>query len=393
MSAYRELNPPLRLLLGPGPSNVHPRVLRAMSSPIVGHLDPYCFEIMNDTAELLRYVFKTRNKFTIPISGTGSAGMETALCNIIEPGDEIIVGMNGFFGERMADMVSRCGGKVVRVEQDWGKVIRKDAVEAALKQSDAKAVAIVHAETSTGTLQPLTDIARIVHDYGALLIVDAVTSLGGCELDVDALSIDVCYSGSQKCLNCPPGLAPITFNEKAMDRVLNRKTKVQSWYFDVSLIEKYWSDGRVYHHTAPVSMIYGLREALRIVQEEGLERRWRRHENNRQALVNGVEAVGLGLHAEAGHRLPSLTSISIPTGVSDKNVRAILLNEFNIEVGGGLGPLRSKIWRIGLMGMNSNEGNVCLLLEALGRALKKEGYQVQAGAGVKTIVEFYLASH
>ncbi len=389
MDGFRELNPPLRLLLGPGPSNVHPRVLKAMSSPIVGHLDPYFFKIMNETTELLRYTFKTNNKLTLPVSGTGSAGMEAALCNVVEPGDEIIVGMNGFFGERMAEIVSRCGGRVIGIKENWGKVIRKEHVEDALKKSDAKVVALVHAETSTGTLQPLIDISKIVHEYGALLLVDAVTSLSGCELDIDAMSIDICYSGSQKCLNCPPGLAPITFNDRAIDIVLNRKTKVQSWYFDASLIRNYWSEGRIYHHTAPISMIYGLREALRVIHDEGLQERWTRHKRNSEAFTKGVEAMGLGLHAELGHRLPSLSSVSVPASVLDKKVRATLLNDFNIEVGGGLGVLGGKIWRIGLMGVNSNEGIVCLVLEALERALKKEGYTLPSGEGVKAAIEFY----
>lgn len=387
--SYGELNPPLRLLLGPGPSNVHPRVLRALSLPIVGHLDPYCFEVMNETADLLRYAFKTKNKFAMPISGTGSAGMDAALCNVVEPGDEIIVGINGYFGERMAEMVTRHGGKVIGIREDWGRVVGKEAVEDALKKSNSKVVALVHAETSTGAVQPLSDIARVVHEYGALLLVDAVSSLGGCELDVDSLPIDICYSGSQKCLNCPPGMAPITFNEKAINTVLNRKSKVQSWYFDVSLIEKYWSEGRVYHHTAPISMLYAMREALRVIQEEGLEKRWQRHKENSQALVKGVDAIGLRMHVEDQHRLPTLNSISIPPGILDKNVRATLLNEFNMEIGGGLGTLGGKIWRVGLMGMNSNEGLVCLILEALERALKKEGYKIKIGEGIKAAAEFY----
>jgi alanine-glyoxylate transaminase / serine-glyoxylate transaminase / serine-pyruvate transaminase len=389
MNTYAELIPPFRLLLGPGPSNVNPRVLKAMSSPIVGHLDAYFFEIMNETTELLRYAFQTRNKLTIPISGTGSAGMEAALCNVVEPGDEVIVGLNGFFGERMAEIVSRCGGKVIALREGWGKVIEKEAVDDALKKSDASVVAIVHAETSTGVLQPLTEISRVVHEHGALFLVDAVTSLGGCELDVDTMSIDICYSGSQKCLNCPPGLAPITFNDKAINAIHNRKSKIQSWYFDISLIEKYWSEGRVYHHTAPVSMIYGLREGLRVVYEEGLQHRWQRHRRNSEAFMNGIEAMGLELHVEAEHRLPSLNAVSIPTGVSDKNVRATLLNQFDTEIGGGLGELSSKIWRVGLMGINSNEGTVCLVLEALERALKKEGYKLQLGESLKAVAESY----
>ena len=388
-NAYGELNPPTRLLLGPGPSNVDPRVLKAMTSPLVGHLDPYFFEVMNETMELLRYAFKTKNRLTIPISGTGTAGMEAALCNIVEPGDEVVIGMNGFFGERMSEIAARCGGRVIPVKEDWGKAVTKEAVEDALKRSKAKVVALIHAETSTGVLQPLSEISKVVHEYGALLLVDAVTSLAGCELDVDDLAIDICYSGSQKCLNCPPGLAPITFNEKAFNMVLNRKSKVQSWYFDVSLIEKYWLEGRTYHHTAPISMIYGLREALRIVHEEGLEKRWNRHRKNSQAFISGIEAMGLGMHAEKEHRLPSLNTVSIPEGILDKNVRTTLLNDFNIEIGGGLGVLAGKIWRVGLMGINSNEKTVILVLEALESALKKEGYELKKGEGVRAATEFF----
>ena len=274
---YKELAPPQRILLGGGPNDTDPRVLKAMISHPVGHLDPYFLEIMDDTMDLLRYVFRTRNKFCLPLSGTGSAGMESAICNIVEEGDEVVVGVNGFFGQRLSDIVTRYGGKSIEVKEDWGKSIKAEEVEKALSQSNAKAVAIVHVETSTGVLQPLEKISRIAKQYGALLLVDAVTSLGGCELDIDKLGIDICYSVSQKCLSCPPGLAPITVNERAFDVIHNRRTRVQSWYFDFSLIQDYWSNSRRYHHTAPVSMIYGLREALRIVHEEGLEERWRRH--------------------------------------------------------------------------------------------------------------------
>jgi len=385
---YRELIPPNRILLGPGPSNVDPRVLRAMSSPLVGHLDPYFLELMDETMELLRYVFKTKNRLCIPISGTGSAGMEAAVCNVVERGDEVIVGVNGLFGERMSDVVTRCGGKSIEVKEEWGRVISKEAVEKALSESNAKIVGIVHAETSTGVLQPLKEISKLAKEYGALLLVDTVTSLGGCELNVDELGIDLCYSGTQKCLNCPPGLAPITFNEKAMALVRNRKTKVQSWYLDLSLIEKYWSEGRVYHHTAPVSMIYGIREALRMIHEEGLEKRWERHKRNSLALISGVEAMGLKMHPPE-HRAPSLNSIAVPNGVPDLDVRKILLNNFNIEIGGGLGVLKGKIWRVGLMGLNSNERNVMLFLDALGRILKSKGYPADPVKGIEAATKVY----
>jgi len=385
---YGELIPPNRILLGPGPSNVDPRVLKAMSTPLVGHLDPYFLELMDETMELLRYVFRTKNRLCIPISGTGSAGMEAAVCNVVERRDEVIVGVNGLFGERMSDVVTRCGGKSVEIKEEWGRVISKEAVEKALSESNAKVVGIVHAETSTGVLQPLKEISKLAKEYGALLLVDTVTSLGGCELDVDELGIDICYSGTQKCLNCPPGLAPITFNEKAMDLVRNRKTKVQSWYLDLSLIEKYWSEGRVYHHTAPISMIYGLREALRIIHEEGLEKRWERHKRNSFALISGVEAMGLKMHP-TDHRAPSLNSIAVPSGVPDLDVRKTLLNKFNIEIGGGLGVLKGKIWRVGLMGLNSNERNVMLFLDALGRILKNLGYPAEPVKGIEAAMKVY----
>ena len=378
---YGDLRPPDMLLLGGGPSNTDPKVLRALSAPIVEHLDPYFLEVMSETVELLRYTFKTNNTITLPISGTGSAGMESAICNIVEKGDKVVVCINGYFGERISEMVNRCGGKCVEVKSEWGRTIKKDDVEEALEKSNAKAVAIVHAETSTGVLQPLREIARTAQEHDAFMLVDAVTSLGGCELDVDGWGIDVCHSASQKCLGCPPGLAPITVSERAMKKIRNRKTKVQSWYFDLSLIEEYWMN-RKYHHTAPISLIYALRESLRFLQEEGLESRWQRHKINSVALISGVEALGLEMFAEEGFRCPCLNSISIPQGVREENIRRILREEFNITMGGGLGGLSGKIWRIGLMGVNSSQRNVVLFLEAFERALKNEGYISTLGAGV-----------
>ncbi len=387
---YGEIRPPERLLLGAGPSNVDPRVLKSLCSPLVAHLDPYFLEVMNDTVELLRYAFKTDNRITLPISGTGSAGMEAAVCNVVEEGDEVIVCVNGYFGERISEIVQRCRGKAIEVKAEWGKPIRREDVAEALARSNAKVVAIVHAETSTGVLQPLKDIAKTVHKYGALLLVDAVTSLGGCELDTDGYGIDICYSGSQKCLNAPPGLAPITANEKTMEKVRNRRTKVQSWYLDLSLIEKYWLEGnRVYHHTAPILLIYALREALRLIYEEGLEARWQRHRKNSAALIRGIEALGLTLHPDREYACPSLNAVSVPASVKDENVRRTLREEFNITVSGGLGALKGKVWRIGLMGLNSSERNVVLVLEALERALKKEGYPVKLGSGVAAAIEAY----
>ena len=378
--------------MGAGPSNIDPRVQKALTSPIVAHLDPYFIKVMDETVELLRYAFKTNNHLTMPISGTGTAGMETAICNIIERGEEVVTCINGFFGERISQIVTKCGAKNIRIEEEWGKIITKEAVEKALSNSKADVVAIVHGETSTGILQPLEEIKKVADEHGALLLVDAVTSLGGCELDVDRMGIDICYSASQKCLNCPPGLAPITVSEKAMDKVRNRKTQVQSWYLDLSLIEKYWlENNRVYHHTAPILLVYALREALRLLHEEGLEPRWQRHTCNSRALINGIEALGLKIHPKE-HRCPALNPISIPKGVQDLNVRKTLLNDFGITVSGGLGALKGKVWRIGLMGINSSERNVILVLEALERALKKEGYPVKLGDGVSAATETFAAS-
>ena len=378
--SYEPFNPPKRLLLGPGPSPVDDRVLAAMAAPLLGHLDPLFLQCMDDVQSLLRYVFETENRVTIPISATGSAGMEAALINVIEPGDDVVVCINGVFGERMRDIVGRAGGKAIVVEAPWGEPIDANKIEAALKSSSSpRAVALVHAETSTGVLQNLSGLSEMAHQHGALLIVDAVTSLGGHPVGIDRNGIDICYSGTQKCLGAPPGLSPITLNERALDRIRSRRSKVQSWYLDITMVEKYWGDDRTYHHTAPISMNYALREALRLIYEEGLEARWRRHELNHRALVAGIEAMGLRMHVVPENRLWSLNAVSVPEGVDDARVRARLLDE-DIEIGGGLGPLKGKIWRIGLMGSGSTRENVFLVLEALGRALKMEGFSCEAGA-------------
>jgi alanine-glyoxylate transaminase / serine-glyoxylate transaminase / serine-pyruvate transaminase len=392
METVGELAPSARTLLGPGPSNVHPRVLKALATPLVGHLDPEFIRLMDETKDLLRFVFQTRNALTLPISGTGSAGMETCLVNLVEPGDEVVVGVNGVFGSRMADIVERCGAKAVVVETQWGKVFTPEQIQDALKRCRrAKLVALVHAETSTGAWQPLEEIASVVHQAGALFVVDAVTSLGGCPLQVDAWGVDACYSGTQKCLSCPPGLAPVTFNQAALEVIRRRTAKVQSWYLDLTLIEKYWGEERVYHHTAPISMNYALREALRLVQEEGLEARFRRHRRNHVALAAGLEALGITLAAQEGHRLWTLTSATIPAGVDDAAVRRRLLEDYNIEIGAGLGPLRGKVWRIGLMGESSTRSNVLLLLSALEEILLKQGYRCTPGAGVAAAQATYTA--
>ena len=376
---YERFQPPHRILLGPGPSPVDDRVLSAMSAPLLGHLDPLFLQCMDDVQALLRHVFETENRVTIPISATGSAGMEAALVNVIEPGDEVVVCINGVFGERMREIVERAGGKALVVEAKWGEAIDPAKIEAALKSaSKLRALTLVHAETSTGVLQDLSGLADMAHARNALLIVDAVTSLGGHPVGVDRQGIDICYSGTQKCLGAPPGLAPITFNERALDHIRARRSKVQSWYLDITMVERYWGDDRTYHHTAPISMNYALREALRLVHEEGLEARWARHELNHHALVAGIEAMGLKMAVAAENRLWSLNAVSVPDGVDDARVRARLLEE-NIEIGGGLGPLKGRIWRIGLMGSGSTRANVLLVLDALQRALAAQGWSCSSG--------------
>lgn len=387
--SYTDLNPHIRTLLGPGPSNVHPRVLRAMAAPLVGHLDPDFLQVMDEVKQLLQLVFQTENNLTIPLSGTGSAGMEAALYNLIEEGDEVLVAINGYFGERMCQMIPRCGGRIRRIEAPWGGVFSPDQVEGALRDGSATVVAIVHAETSTGVLQPLEEISQVVHRHGALLLVDAVTSLGGVELKVDQWDVDACYSGTQKCLSCPPGLSPITLGRRAEDTLLGRRTSVGSWYLDLTLIQRYWGSERTYHHTAPISMNYALREALRLIHEEGLEARFARHRLNQQALVAGLEAMGLRLLVPEEYRLPSLTTVRIPDGVDEAQVRSRLLREFNIEIAGGLGDLRGKIWRIGLMGHSSREENVFLLLGALEYLLGDMGVPLPAGAALEAAGRIY----
>ncbi|MDK2856837.1 MAG: alanine-glyoxylate transaminase / serine-glyoxylate transaminase / serine-pyruvate transaminase [Bacillota bacterium] len=391
---YRELAPSERLLLGPGPSGVDPRVLRAMSTPLLGHLDPEFLEIMNETGELLRYVFQTENRLTLAMSGTGSAGMDTILSNLLEPGDKAIIAVCGVFGERMVDIALRNGAEVKVVQGEWGRIIDPEAVEAAFREvPQAKLLAVVHAETSTGILQPLTDLAAIAHRYGALLVVDCVTSLGGVPVLIDEWGVDAAYSGTQKCLSCPPGLAPVTLNEKARTVLHQRKTKVPSWYLDLTMIERYWGQERFYHHTAPISMIYALREALRVVAEEGLEARWARHELNARAFLAGCEAMGLRPFAQEGHRLPSLITLRIPEGVEDAAVRQFLLREYKIEIGGGLGPVKGQIWRVGLMGYNSNRLNVTLALTALAEALKAQGYNKASAAAALEAADAVYAGH
>ncbi|UVT14340.1 MAG: alanine--glyoxylate aminotransferase family protein [Nitrospira sp.] len=362
-----DFSAPRRLLLGPGPSMVHPRVLRAMATPLVGHLDPAFLSVMNDIQSLLRHVFATTNRFTIAVSGTGSAGMEVAMVNMVEPGDAVIVGINGVFGTRLATIVDRCGGKAIRVEVPWGQMIEPDAISTLLQRSGpVKAVALVHAETSTGAWQPIEPISAICRKYDTLLIVDAVTSLGGVPVEVDQWGIDVCYSATQKCLSCPPGLAPLTLSERALSAIKNRRAPCQSWYFDLALIADYWAEhNRTYHHTAPISMLYALREALRLIKEEGLSARFARHELNSRALMAGLIALGLEPLPPPDHRLPTLICVTVPTHINEASVRSQLLETSGIEIGGGLGHLKGKVWRIGLMGESSTEANVLTFLNAL----------------------------
>jgi alanine-glyoxylate transaminase/serine-glyoxylate transaminase/serine-pyruvate transaminase len=386
---YLELRPPYRILLGPGPSNVHPRVLQAMTQPVLGHLDPYFIKVMDDTTALLRYLFRTDNALTFPISGTGSAGMEAGFSNFLEEGEVAVIGVNGFFGERMIDNARRTGAEVVPVRAEWGHTVEPEAIEAALKaQKKVKLVALVHAETSTGALQPLAEASRLAKEHGALLLADTVTSLGGHELAVDDWGIDICYSGSQKCISCPPGLAPFTVNQRALETIKAR-TRKPGFYLDLPLLAQYWvGDGtRAYHHTASSTFVYALHEALTIIAEEGLEARIKRHLRHGAALQAGLEAMGLALHAQPGHRLSTLTTVRIPEGINDLKIRQRLLNDYSIEIGGGLGELKGKIWRIGLMGHSSNEQNILIFLSALEKLLIEEGYKFEPGAGVTAAVK------
>lgn len=379
-----------RILLGPGPSSVSPRVLKAMTLPTIGHLDPIFLKIMGSTMELLRYVFQTNNKLSLPMSGTGSAGMETVFVNIIEPGDKVIVCENGLFGERMIDVAERCGAEVIKVSAPWGSPIDPQQVKTVLSaQNKIKAVAIVHGETSTGVQQPLKEIAELAHEADALVIVDTVTSLGGVDVAVDNLGLDVVYSGTQKCLSCPPGLSPVTLSNNAVAILNQRKKKVQSWYLDLTMIQRYWEEERFYHHTAPVNAIYGLHEALNIIYEEGLENRFKRHMINSKALVAGIEAMGLKMLVNPEFRLPSLNTVVIPDGINDLQVRQRLLNEYSLEIGGGLGELKGKIWRIGLMGYGSNKRNVVLVLTAIGNILNQFGCRMDIKDVLNAVEEAY----
>ena len=387
-------HPPQRTLMGPGPSDVSPRVLEAMGRPTVGHLDPTFVSLMDEIKELMRYAFQTGNTLTMPVSAPGSAGMETCFVNIVEAGDKVIICQNGVFGGRMKENVERCGAEAVMVQDDWGRAVDPSKLEDALKKHpDAKVVAFVHAETSTGALSDAKTLCDIAHKHDCLTIVDAVTSLGGVPLLVDDWGIDAIYSGSQKCLSCTPGLSPVSFNERALEKVRNRDSKVQSWFLDLNLVMGYWGDSgggaRSYHHTAPVNALYGLHESLTILQEEGLENAWQRHAENHAALRAGIEAMGLSFIVPKDERLPQLNSVTIPDGVDDAAVRKQLLNDFQLEIGAGLGALAGKVWRIGLMGHACNKKNVLFCLGALDAALGAMSAPIERGVAVKAALDTY----
>ena len=374
--------PPRRILMGPGPSDIPARVLAALGAPTVGHLDPYFLKVMDELQAMLRQVFRTQNTLTLAVSGTGSAGMETVVDNLIEPGDRMVVCVNGVFGGRMADVARRAGAEVTVIERPYGEVFDPGEIETALKGYQPKVLGIVNAETSTGAHQPVEEIARLCHEHGALIAVDCVTSLGGMPVEVDAWGLDAVYSGTQKCLSCPPGLAPVSFSARAVEALDRRSKKVQSWYLDMQMVKDYWGGSRAYHHTAPINMNFALHEALRLVLEEGLEARFARHQRNHLALKAGIEAIGLSYAGVDGYRLPMLNAIQIPDSVDDALVRKTLLHDFGIEIGGGLGPWKGKVWRVGLMGTASTAANVLLFLSALEQCLITQGVSLSAGASI-----------
>lgn len=377
--------PPVRTLMGPGPSDVHPRILEALARPTLGHLDPLFVGMMDEIKQLLKYAFNTENELTLPISAPGSAGMEACFVNLLEPGDKVVVCVNGVFGKRMCENVTRIGATAVTVDCEWGKPVDPAQVEVVLEQhQDAKILAFVHAETSTGALSDARALCALAKKYDCLSIVDAVTSLGGVELRVDDWGIDAIYSGSQKCLSCTPGLSPVSFSDAAVAAIKARKHPVQSWFLDMNLILGYWGEGgkRAYHHTAPVNALYGLHESLVMLQEEGLENAWQRHANMHAALAAGLEALGVSFVVEAGSRLPQLNSVYIPEGVDDAKVRQYLLAEHNLEIGAGLGDFAGKVWRIGLMGFSARNENISLLLNALAGAMAQQGYDCSAEAAL-----------
>jgi alanine-glyoxylate transaminase/serine-glyoxylate transaminase/serine-pyruvate transaminase len=385
-------HPPVRTLMGPGPSDVNPRILEAMSRPTIGHLDPAFISLMDEVKQLLQYALQTQNRLTLPVSAPGSAGMEACFVNLVEPGDKVIVCQNGVFGGRMKENVERCGGIAVMVQDDWGRAVDPHKVEAALKANpDAKILAFVHAETSTGALSDAKTLCALAKQYDCLTIVDAVTSLGGVQLKVDEWGIDAVYSGTQKCLSCTPGLSPVSFSERAVQVITSRKHKVQSWFLDMNLVMGYWGEGmqRAYHHTAPINALYGLHEALVILENEGLDAAHSRHQQHHRALAAGFEAMGLQLIVPAGERLPQLNAVSVPDGVDEAAVRKALLKDYSLEIGAGLGALAGKVWRIGLMGYACNQKNVLFCLGALDAVLTQMKAPIKSGAAVAAAMAIY----
>jgi alanine-glyoxylate transaminase/serine-glyoxylate transaminase/serine-pyruvate transaminase len=376
------LEAPQRTLMGPGPLNIHPRVYQALTSPVIGHLDPAYLKVLDEVAELLRRVFRTGNRVTNATPGTGTSGMEACVANMIEPGDPVLVCVHGYFGDRIRQMVERQEAKVTLIEGEWGKPTDPDRVEKALKQNQYKVIGLVHAETSTGVLQPMDEISALAKEHGAMILLDTVTSLGGVDVRIDDWGVDGAYSCSQKCIGCTSGLSPVTFSDRVVEAVRRRKHPVRSWYLDISLLDKYWGKERVYHHTSSSTLNYGLLEALYLIHEEGLDTRIQRHTANHKALAAGVEAMGLEMLVAPQHRLPSLNTVKIPEGIDDAKVRTYLLETYNLEIGGGLGALKGKVWRVGLMGYSSSAENIVFFLSAMSQALASQGHKTDVAAGL-----------
>ncbi|MCS7223863.1 MAG: alanine--glyoxylate aminotransferase family protein [Armatimonadetes bacterium] len=391
---WQDLAPPERILMGPGPSNVDPRVLRALIHQPIGHLDPEFLTVMDEVRSALRRLFRTQNELTFPVSGTGSGGMESCLANLIEPGDKVLVFVIGFFGDRIAQMAKRLGADLVVYEKPWGQAVNSEEVRSQIQKHMPKIIALVHGETSTGVLQPLEGIGALAREYDSLLLVDTVATLGGVPFGADELLVDATFSATQKCLSAPPGLAPVTYGERAIAKLKARRQPPVSWYFDALLLRSYWGEDRAYHHTAPINMVFALREALRLIEEEGLENRWARHRVNSEALSAGLQALGLQfLVTEPEHRLPVLTSIIPPASVDEGKVRKRLLTEFHLEIGAGLGPYKGRLWRFGLMGHSSQKRNVLLALSALATVLRSEGFACSADDALSAAESVYQKSY
>ena len=389
---YQSFNPTVRTLMGPGPSDVNPRVLSAMARPTIGHLDPEFIRLMDEIKSLLQFAFQTKNKLTIPVSAPGSAGMEICFVNLLEAGDKVVICQNGVFGMRMADNVRRLGGQVILVEDEWGRAVSPQKLEDTLgEHPDTKIVAFVHAETSTGVRSDAKTLCAITKKNGCMTIVDCVTSLGGCDVNLDEWEVDAAYSGTQKCLSCAPGISPVSFSDRAVEVIKSRETPVSSWFMDLNLVMGYWGEGqtRAYHHTAPVNALYGLHEALLVLSNEGLEASWARHEKNHMALKAGAKALGLSFIVPEAERLPQLNAITIPDGVDEATIRRELLTQFNLEIGAGLGVLAGKVWRIGLMGYASNPRNVLLCITALEAVLSQYNAHINKGEAIEAVRQAY----